>query len=68
VLRDARFYSDPDTFDGLRFYNLRQQPGQENSHQYVSSTDTFLGFGNGMHICPGRYRPLRPRSLHPHPS
>jgi cytochrome P450 len=52
---DSRFYPQPDVFDGYRFYNLRQIPGQENASQFVSTSPTHLGFGYGVHACPGRF-------------
>ncbi|POS84715.1 hypothetical protein EPUL_005297, partial [Erysiphe pulchra] len=42
-------------FDGLRFYNLRQQPGNEHRHQFVSTSLDSLAFGHGNHACPGRF-------------
>ncbi|KAI5856521.1 cytochrome P450 [Tricharina praecox] len=55
VLRDPSIYSDPETFDGLRFLKMRQEPGQENGHQFVTSSETFFAFGHGTHVCPGRF-------------
>jgi len=54
VLRDERFYPNPDTFDAFRFYKLRQVAGRENSYQFVSSSETYFVFSQGEHICPGR--------------
>lgn len=42
-------------FDGYRFLKLRQKPGQENWTQLVSTSNNHLGFGHGMHACPGRF-------------
>jgi len=42
-------------FDGLRFYNLRKVPGNENKHQYVTTSPDSLNFGHGNHACPGRF-------------
>ncbi|KAI6246585.1 Cytochrome P450 monooxygenase ascG [Erysiphe necator] len=44
-----------DEFDGLRFYNLRKLPGNENRHQFVSTSYDSLSFGHGNHACPGRF-------------
>ncbi|PVH82428.1 cytochrome P450 [Cadophora sp. DSE1049] len=42
-------------FDGLRYYNLRKIPGNENKHQYVTTSADSLNFGHGNHACPGRF-------------
>jgi hypothetical protein len=42
-------------FDGLRFYNLRRIPGNENKHQFVATSSESLSFGHGNHACPGRF-------------
>ncbi|KAI5845535.1 cytochrome P450 [Tricharina praecox] len=55
VLRDPRIYSEPGTFDGLRFYKMRQQIGQQHAHQFASTSEKFFGFGHGKHACPGRF-------------
>lgn len=44
-----------DEFDGLRYYNLRQLPGSENRHLFVSTSPESLAFGHGNHACPGRF-------------
>lgn len=42
-------------FDGFRFYNLRKIPGNENKHQFVTTSPDSLNFGHGNHACPGRF-------------
>ncbi|KAI0996593.1 Cytochrome P450 monooxygenase [Podosphaera aphanis] len=42
-------------FDGLRYYNLRKIPGNENRFQFVSTAPDSLAFGHGNHACPGRF-------------
>ena len=42
-------------FDGRRFLDLRNQPGQENRWQFVTTSAEHLGFGHGQHACPGRF-------------
>ncbi|KHJ34786.1 putative cytochrome p450 monooxygenase [Erysiphe necator] len=42
-------------FDGLRFFKLRQLPGNENRHLLVSTSPDSLIFGHGNHACPGRF-------------
>ncbi|KAL4931767.1 cytochrome P450 [Aspergillus undulatus] len=48
-------HKDASEFDGYRFLKLRQLPGQENWTQLVSTSNNHLGFGHGMHACPGRF-------------
>ncbi|KAH9909567.1 ent-kaurene oxidase [Xylariomycetidae sp. FL2044] len=56
VSRDERFYPDPEVFDGLRFWKLRQQSEEaSNRYQFTSITDTSQNFGLGKHACPGRF-------------
>lgn len=52
---DEQYYPNASEFDGYRFYNLRQIPGQENSAQFVTTSESHLGFGHGKHACPGRF-------------
>lgn len=55
--------SDPDAFDGLRYYNMRKRlskNGMEDKevagkHQFVSISNSSLMFGYGKHACPGRF-------------
>lgn len=48
-MRDPARHKDPDTFDGYRFY------GQDNSAQLVGTSPDHMGFGHGVHACPGRH-------------
>lgn len=52
---DPQKFASPETFDPQRFLNLRGQPGQENNWQFVTTTPDHLGFGHGIHACPGRF-------------
>lgn len=53
---DPFIYPSPTTFDGLRFYKLRQaSPTEERKHQLTSVTKTELQFGSGRHACSGRW-------------
>ena len=52
---DPAIFPSPETFDPYRFMKLREQPGQENSWQFVTTSPEALGFGHGMHACPGRF-------------
>lgn len=48
-------FPDPMKFDPLRMYYKRQEPGQENMHQFVMASEHNLAFGAGKHACPGRF-------------
>ena len=55
VATDPELWDSPDEFDGFRFSKLREQPGQENRHQFVTTGLDSLQFGHGVHACPGRF-------------
>lgn len=55
---DAAVYPDPNTFDPTRFSRMREQDGRSQSWQYVSTSSKDLGFGYGIHSCPGMYGEL----------
>jgi cytochrome P450 len=56
ISSDASIYQNPDHFDGLRFYNLRQRSAEdENKYQFTSTGKTQMHFGGGRHACPGRW-------------
>jgi cytochrome P450 len=52
---DAPLFPDPDNFDGLRFFKLRQQSqADKNKHQFTTIDNVATYFGAGRHACPGR--------------
>ncbi|GKT83709.1 cytochrome P450 [Colletotrichum tofieldiae] len=51
---DADNYPDPEKFDGYRFLRLRETVDPNRFH-YASVSDSALGFGAGIHACPGRF-------------
>lgn len=52
---DPEHFDDPETFNGLRFYRMRQSEGQASKHQLISVSKDDLAWGYGRHACPGRY-------------
>ncbi|KAI0385624.1 cytochrome P450 [Hypomontagnella monticulosa] len=52
---DPTIYAEPEKFDAARFLKMRQQPGQENSWQFVTTSPAHTLFGHGQHACPGRF-------------
>jgi len=56
ISADPDVYEDPETFDGLRFYKMRQRsPADENKYQITSTSKNMMHFGAGRHACPGRW-------------
>ncbi|CAG1974267.1 unnamed protein product [Fusarium graminearum] len=55
IHKDKDLYENPGDFDALRFYKMRQAPGQEAKYQYFSVGREDLSWGFGRHACPGRY-------------
>lgn len=54
-VNDPDSFPDPGKFDAARFQRLREQPGEENRHQFVTTTSDHMAFGHGQHACPGRF-------------
>ncbi|KAL8826671.1 MAG: hypothetical protein Q9191_003656 [Dirinaria sp. TL-2023a] len=53
---DPSIHPNAQTFDGLRFHNLRRAtPEDENKYQLTSTTKTQMQFGSSRHACPGRW-------------
>ncbi|KAF6832623.1 cytochrome p450 monooxygenase [Colletotrichum plurivorum] len=51
---DPEVYENPLEFDGYRFFRERGGPNDAAS-QLVSTGISHMGFGHGMHSCPGRF-------------
>ncbi|KAB8207568.1 cytochrome P450 [Aspergillus parasiticus] len=57
IYQDDSNYTNSDTFDGLRFYKIRQGGGAtvHARNQFVTSNEQSLVFGYGRHAYPGRF-------------
>lgn len=55
-VHDNDVFPEAAQFDVARFLHLRQQQGNENKHQFVTTTAEHMGFGHGQHACPGTLR------------
>ncbi|KAI1816638.1 cytochrome P450 [Poronia punctata] len=56
VATDPDIYSNPETFDGLRFFEKRMSAKTEaNRHQFATTGPESLAFGQGKTACPGRF-------------
>ncbi|KAK4466973.1 cytochrome P450, partial [Cladorrhinum samala] len=47
-------FENPEEFDGLRFLKLAQSNGPQVRYKLDSLSTDSLGFGYGIHACPGR--------------
>lgn len=54
-VHDETVFPEPAKFDVKRFLRLRQEPGEENRHQFVTTAPDHMAFGHGQHACPGRF-------------
>ncbi|KAH6974529.1 cytochrome P450 [Ilyonectria sp. MPI-CAGE-AT-0026] len=52
---DPAVYPNPDQWNGTLFYEIRDEPGKQNSSQLVSTSPDYLAFVHGQHACPGRF-------------
>ncbi|KAK2598575.1 hypothetical protein N8I77_011976 [Diaporthe amygdali] len=57
VIKESQRLKPIQLGDGYRFYKMRHsgEPGKENTSQLVATTAEHLGFGHGIHACPGRF-------------
>lgn len=47
-------YDNPEEFDGLRYVKLIERNGVQARYKLDSASTDSLGFGYGIHVCPGR--------------
>jgi cytochrome P450 len=50
---DPDVYEKPEEFDGARFLRMRDEPSKANLANLVITGTDALGFGHGLHACPG---------------
>ncbi|KAB8259857.1 cytochrome P450 [Aspergillus pseudonomiae] len=55
VLFDEKHYPDAQQFDGYRFYRLGRVTGRPLDYKFIAANTKYLQFGDGRHICPGRF-------------
>ena len=55
IQNDPEVTPNPEVFDGLRYYKLRQQDGEGHLHQFSTTQERILNFGHGANSCPGRF-------------
>lgn len=55
IQNDAEITTDPSSFDGLRYFKMRQAQGERHLHQFATAEKTRLNFGYGKYACPGRF-------------
>jgi cytochrome P450 len=59
VLQDKHFdpnvYEAPQEFDASRYIKLAQKTGDHNHWLFVTTSPDHIGFGHGVHSCPGRF-------------
>ena len=48
-------HDKPHEFDGFRWSKIRELPGNETKHQFVSTSVESINFGHGVNACPGRF-------------
>ncbi|PYH66909.1 cytochrome P450 [Aspergillus vadensis CBS 113365] len=54
-LWDDDTYENATSWDGYRFYKMRDDPERQTQAQLVTTAPENLAFGHGKHACPGRF-------------
>ncbi|KAI1814901.1 cytochrome P450 monooxygenase [Poronia punctata] len=54
-MTDPKVYANPEEWQADRFLQMRSQPGKDTAAQLVTTSIDHLGWGHGLHACPGRF-------------
>lgn len=55
ILFDPEVTPNPEIFDGLRYYKLRQSSAESHKLDFASADGINMNFGAGRYACPGRF-------------
>ncbi|PVH92285.1 cytochrome P450 [Periconia macrospinosa] len=58
ISHDPQIFSDPEKFDGFRYYRKRVAEdliGKSSKYMATTPSDEHLAFGHGVQACPGRF-------------
>ncbi|KAE9393370.1 cytochrome P450 [Gymnopus androsaceus JB14] len=53
--RDDEIYEEADKLNPFRFSDMRAQEGESTKHQMAGADPSYVLFGGGRHMCPGRF-------------
>jgi cytochrome P450 len=53
--QDPSIYKNPESFEPFRFVDEKPEAGATNPWGYAASSSMHMGFGFGVHACPGRF-------------
>nr|WEP24415.1 cytochrome P450 [Curvularia sp.] len=55
LAQDPTVFPNPEKFDIYRWKRMREVPEYANKAHFVSTSPEHIGFGHGIHACPGRF-------------
>ncbi|KAF7446583.1 CypX Cytochrome P450 [Pyrenophora tritici-repentis] len=55
MMQSDSTYQEAHVFKGDRFLRLKEATGDEKKHLLVTTSSEHIGFGHGLHACPGRF-------------
>jgi hypothetical protein len=53
--QDPSVYKNPESFEPFRFVAEKPEAGETNPGGYTATSSMHMGFGFGVHACPGRF-------------